>query len=215
MRAQFHTEIEALNRQTHELAEVVMNQVRCAADAAATGNAAAAERVARNETDVDRRWEHIDEQCMAILPLCAPVAAELHTVFGITKVNHELERIGALARRIAHQSSVLALGGLPATARDIALLAKLATVSCARAIHAFMAQDIDAAHAARQDHALLHEVHKRLSTRFEEALGEPGASAQALLAGRTVVSSLAQIGDHTTRIAKLVTFMQPGEIAYG
>ena len=214
MRVQCHAEIEALNRQIRELAELVMNQVRRAAEAAATGNVANAESVARNDMDVELRWERIDETCMTILPLCAPVTAELHSVFGITKVNHELERIGALARRIAHHSGVLALGGLPATARDIALLAKLATVSCARAINAFITQNVDEAHAARQDHALLHEVHKRLSTRFEEALGQPGVSCPALLAGCAVVASLAQIGDHTTRIAKVVAFMQPGEVAY-
>ena len=47
----------------------------------------------------------------------------------------------------------------------------------------------------------LTHIHRRLSSRFDAALGQPGIPVAALLAGCVVISSLAQIGGHSDRIA--------------
>ena len=204
MTTHLQSEIDALNGQTRELASLVLNQVRRAADAAATGDATAAETVSGNEDNVSQRLTRIEEECLNILPLCGQSATGLRSVFDVARVNRELGRIGTLAKAIAHQSGVLAQGGLPATARDIVLLAGLATASCTRTIDAVLSRAADAPHAALEDLATIDGIRDRLSTRFEEALRQPGRPAQALLAGLAVVASLVQIGDHTTRIARVM-----------
>jgi arsenate reductase len=212
MKVHFQGEIEALNRQVRELADRVLNQVRLAAEAAATGDAAAAETVAKGDEAVDRQEVRIEEECLKILALYGPVADELRYVFGVTKVNHELERIGDLAKKIAHHAGHLSVGTLPSTARDIARLADLAVAATAKAIDAFIAQNADEARSVWEHDAALDDIHDRLSARFEKALGQPGARVRSLLSGRTVVSSLERIGDHASRIAKVVLYMRHGDI---
>jgi arsenate reductase len=212
MKAHFQGEIEALNRQIRELADRVLDQVRRASEAAATGDASAADTVAKGDEAVDRQEVRIEEECLKILALYAPVADELRYVFGVTKVNHELERIGDLAKKVAHHAGRLTACGIPATGRSIAQLADLAVIATAKAIDAFIAQNADEARAVWERDAALDEIHDRLTTRFEKALGEPNAPVQALLAARAVVSSLERIGDHAARIAKVVLYMRHGEI---
>jgi arsenate reductase len=212
MKVHFHSEMDALNRRIRELADRVLDQVRRAAAAAAAGDAAVAEVVAKRDEAVDRQEVRIEEECLKILALYAPVADELRYVFGVTKVNHELERIGDLAKKVAHHAGCLTGSGMPATGRDIAGLADLAVAATAKAIDAFVAQDADEARAVWEQDAALDEIHDRLSARFVKALGEPGVCVQAMLAGRVVVSSLERIGDHAARIAKVVLYMRHGEI---
>ena len=212
MKVHFQGEIESLNRQIRELADRVLDQVRQAAEAATTGNATAAEAVANGDRDVDRREVQIEEECLKILALYAPVADELRYVFGVTKVNHELERIGDLAKKVAYRAGIMATPGLPRVAGDIAKLAELAVAASTEAIDSFIAQNPDKALAVWEGDAALDKIHDRLCAQFERALEQQGAPAQALLAGRSVVSALERIGDHAARIAKVVLYMRHGEI---
>lgn len=212
MKVHFQSEIEAMNRQIRELADRVLDQVRRAADAAATGDADAAEIVAKGDEAVDLQEVRIEEECLKILALYAPVADELRYVFAVTKVNHELERIGDLAKKVAHHAGNLAVHGLPATGRDIAQLAELAVAATARASDAFITKNAAEARSVWEDDKALDEIHDRLSARFEKALGEPGCQVQELLSGRSVASNLERIGDHAARIAKVVLYMLHGEI---
>ncbi|MEI8352864.1 MAG: PhoU domain-containing protein, partial [bacterium] len=161
--------------------------------------------VAVNVEQVNQLLSRIEDECLNILPLCSQTAADLRSVFDVARVNRELARISSLARVIAHQAGILAPGGLPATARDITLMADLAAAACARAVRAVLAQNAGDAHATGEERAMIDGIRDRLSTRFEEALQQPGRQVHALLAGLTVVASLVQIGDHTTRIARVVT----------
>jgi arsenate reductase len=210
MRVHFQHEVNELNRQIRILAEFVQSQVRRAAEAAVTGNPAMEAAVMRADVEVDRREVRIEEECLKIMALYAPVADELRYVFGATKVNHELERIGDQAKKVAHHARFVAPGAMPAG--DIARLAELATEACAKAIDAFIAQNADEARAVWVGDKALDQIHDRLFGAFEDALGRPGADVRALLAARTLVAGLERIGDHAARIAKIVIYMRHGEI---
>jgi len=142
---------------------------------------------------------------------CAAGDLDLGAKADVAKIHHELNQIGILTRKVAHQSGTLSSIGLPAIARDITLLAKLATTSCTKAIQAFLSQNAEEAKAAREDYATLTHIHRRLSSRFDSALGQPGTPVAALLAGWVVISSLAQIGGHSNRIASAIATRPQGE----
>jgi arsenate reductase len=212
MKVHFQHEVDDMNRQIREMADVVQSQVRRAAEAAVTGNATTEAVVKSDDLEVDRREVRIEEDCLKLLALYAPVADELRYVFGVTKVDHELERIGDQAKKVAHYARYLPPGTATETGPDIARLAELATAACARAIDAFIAQNADEARAVWESDQALDRIHDRLLKRFEEALARPKANVGALLAARALVSALERIGDHAARIAKVVIYMRHGEI---
>ena len=49
----------------------------------------------------------VEEECLKILALYQPVAADLRFVVAVLKINNDLERIGDLARNIAKRVAQL------------------------------------------------------------------------------------------------------------
>jgi arsenate reductase len=212
MKEHFQNEIKALNERVRDLADRVQAQVRLAAEAAVTGSADAAAAVAKDDEIVDRQEVRIEEECLKIMALYSPVADELRYLFGVTKVNHELERIGDQAKKISRHAHFLTPVATQDTAREISRLADLATAACASAIEAFISQDADQARAVWLADKRLDRIQDQILASFMEALVRPGADVEALLAGRMIVSSLERIGDYAARIAKVVLYMRHGEI---
>jgi len=201
--------IDTLNIQIREMTELVADQVKRAADAASSGNARSAASVEHHDLTVIRYGILIEEECLKLLGITPPLEDERRYVFSASKVKHELVCIGKLARRVAHESRLLGPGGLPATARDMALLADIAARSCTGAIHAFITRNVQATKTVWDEVPTLDDIYTRLCTRFEAAFDQPGVRIPSLLAARTMASSLARVGGHASRIANMVATVQP------
>lgn len=138
---------------------------------------------------------------------------QIYELENLAPNNIQLKQMGFLARKISHQSGFLPVIGLPATARDITLLTKLAAATCTKAVKAFVTRNAGEAQAAQEDHSTAISIHDRLMARFEKALGQPGTKIEALLAGRSVVFNLAQISHHATLMAGSAIKMPHGSLA--
>jgi arsenate reductase (thioredoxin) len=212
MKIHFQHDVESLNRKLRELAGFVQSQVRRAAEVATTGNQDVAASVKTDDIEVDRQEVRIEEDCLKILALYAPVADELRYIFGVTKVNHELERIGDQAKKVARHARLMAPAMALEMKADIAKLAELASRACSMAIDAFISQNSDEARVIWEDDKEMDQIHDRLDHTVKQALRRPKADVEALISARTLISGLERIGDHAARIAKVVIYMRHGEI---
>src|ERR1035437_8237496 len=79
-----------------------------AVDAVRRREAQLTEAVIAGDDELDRQEIEIEEDCLKILALYQPVAADLRFVVGVLKMNNELERIGDLASNIAKRTRQLA-----------------------------------------------------------------------------------------------------------
>jgi hypothetical protein len=59
-----------------------------------------AQRVAASDEQIDRMEVEVEEECLKILALYQPVAADLRFVVAVLKINNDLERMGDLAKNI-------------------------------------------------------------------------------------------------------------------
>ena len=55
---------------------------------------ALAQRVMANDEEIDRMEVEVEEECLKILALYQPVAADLRFVVAVLKINNDLERMG-------------------------------------------------------------------------------------------------------------------------
>lgn len=86
-----------------------------------------ANAVIEADTEIDRMEVDVEEECLKILALYQPVAADLHFVVAVLKINNDLERMGDLARNIAKRVvyfAVLRAYELPADFRGMATRAQ-------------------------------------------------------------------------------------------
>ena len=60
-----------------------------------------AQKVMANDAEIDRIEVELEEECLKVLALYQPVAADLRFVVAVLKINNDLERIGDLASNIA------------------------------------------------------------------------------------------------------------------
>ena len=68
---------------------------------------ALAQKVIVNDAEIDRLEVELEEECLKVLALYQPVAADLRFVVAALKINNDLERIGDLASNIAKTVSQL------------------------------------------------------------------------------------------------------------
>ena len=57
---------------------------------------------------IDHMEVEVEEECLKILALYQPVAADLRFVVAVLKINNDLERMGDLAKNIAKRGRLLA-----------------------------------------------------------------------------------------------------------
>ena len=96
-----------------------------------------AQRVMANDEEIDRMEVEVEEECLKILALYQPVAADLRFVVAVLKINNDLERMGDLARNIAKRVAQLAGGqphGLPPEIRTMATQAQEMVKQCLDAV---------------------------------------------------------------------------------
>ena len=66
------------------------------------------EEVMQGDAAIDEREIEVEEECLKLLALHQPVAADLRFVIAVLKVNNDLERAGDLAGSIAKRAVLLA-----------------------------------------------------------------------------------------------------------
>lgn len=204
--------IEGLNNQLLALGEIVERNVYQAVQAVQMGNDELANTVIVSDDEVDEREVQIEEECLKILALHQPVAADLRFIVSVLKINNDLERIGDLAVGISHRARTL--GGasnvhpLPALGR----MAERVKAMLHNSLRALVDQDATLARgvllADDEVDADNREIQRTLQERMQahpESIGQ-----LMLLVG--VSRSLERIADHATNIGEDVLYLTSGEI---
>ena len=85
-----------------------------------------AQKVMANDAEIDRIEVELEEECLKVLALYQPVAADLRFVVAVLKINNDLERIGDLASNIAKTVSRLTTTGPFKLPQELSIMAKQA-----------------------------------------------------------------------------------------
>jgi len=94
-------EIGGLKKRLRSLCAVVEDQVQMAVRSLLQRDVEMAQGVESRDRDIDQQEIDVEEDCLKILALHQPVAADLRTVVSALKINNDLERIADLATNIA------------------------------------------------------------------------------------------------------------------
>jgi phosphate transport system protein len=116
-------DLERLKREILVMGALAEDAMRKALDALFQGRQDLASEVIRGDGDLDLKEVEVEEECLKILALHQPVAADLRFIVAVLKVNNDLERMGDLAQSIAERAQMigkLAPMAPPATLHDLA-----------------------------------------------------------------------------------------------
>ena len=212
------------------MAGMVQEAVAVTADAIVKLDISAAKKVLAGEQAIDEEDIEIERQAINLMLLHHPAAADFRAVFGIVKINADLERIGDCAVNISQQVPRISHGlalwtggketrgdqahassreGVP---RDMRLLAEAAlkqvqdTVRCIATRDQRLAEEICRADDVVD--ALNSQIMRDLSAEMESEPESVTANLGLILAAK----NFERIGDHCNNIAEDVVYLMRGEI---
>jgi len=166
-----------------------------------------ASEVAVNEMEVE-----IENECLKVLALHQPVAADLRFLIVVLKVNNDLERMGDQFVNIAER--VMFLKDQPRVVSDLDLvkMGEIGYKMIRLSMTALTMRDPD---IAREVLAMDDELdlHHALSFKvLQGAMQKNNEMITPAISYMTISSNLERLGDLATNIAEEIIFMQEGEI---
>ncbi len=170
-----------------------------------------AQRVMANDEAIDRMEVEVEEECLKILALYQPVAADLRFVVAVLKINNDLERMGDLAKNIAKRVAQLAGCDvpLPPELRSMAMQAQEMVKQC---LDAVVRGDPALARQVREEDDAVDEGRQRIQRRVMQGIKDDPDNAESLLRINSVSKHIERIADMATNIAEDVVYMVEGEI---
>ena len=212
MRVHFQREIDKLKRQILEMSANVEEAVANATSAVETRNAVLAKSVVEHEDLTNAREVDVEEECLKILALHQPVAADLRYLIAVLKINHDLERIGDLAVHIA--PGALLLCDMPPIEIPLQLgeMAAKSQQMLTKVLDAFVNVDVAAAREIRLADTELDTLNRDMAIRLKNEMTRRPELLEPLLKLMHIARHLERIGDHATNIAEDLIYLIEGKI---
>lgn len=173
-----------------------------------------AEKVIKNDSDVDAMEVDIEEELLKIMALNQPVAVDLRFLVSTLKINNDLERIGDLAVNIAERAKVLNRKVHATMPVDLAQMSHAVEKMLRESIDALVNLDTHAATTVCKSDdavdAMKHDIDRVIKQRMAEETDKD--AIDVLVALLRVARDLERVADHATNIAEDLIYMTDGRI---
>ena|SRR5487761_786677 len=166
-----------------------------------------AAKALEEDAGIDRMEVNVEEDCLKILALYQPVAADLRFVVAVLKINNDLERMGDLAVNIAKRVLYLARVDRVDVPVDFCGMAARVQDMVKRSLDALVRGDSALAHQVRQDHDELDAMRRKVHEKIRAAIRERPQQTETLMKLYSIARHLARLGDMATNVANDVIYM--------
>jgi phosphate transport system protein len=203
----FEQELRTLRERLATMGERAARQITLAMKALADKDDDLARDVIKNDAQIDRDENDVDELALQILATRQPVASDLRFITMALKFVVDLERIGDLAGGIAKRA--LELNRLPNLEPriDLAQLAELVQNNLQAALDSFVRKDAERAHAVITADAAIDKLNASLFAELIAHVATDPATVTRVLPLTSVCRYLERVGDHVKNLAEDVVYM--------
>lgn len=212
MERHMQREIDQLKRRLLALSAEVENDVRMAVRAVEDREVTLAETVLRRETQINATEVEVEEECLKILALYQPVAADLRYIIAVLKINQDLERIGDLAVHIAERGLFLCQQPRMDIPFRLGTMADKAQAMLKNVLDAFVNLDEAAARAVCAADGEIDAIHLEIFQQVKTAVMGNPMLFESLLQILHISRHLERIADHATNIAEDLIYLIEGRI---
>jgi phosphate transport system protein len=168
--------------------------------------------VIQRDTEIDRAEVRIEEECLKMLALHQPVAADLRRITTMMKVNNDLERIADLACNIAQRADSLCQFPEFPIPSGINEMATMITKMVRSSLDAFVHRDIELAKSVIEQDDPVDAKNVQVIEKLSQLMSEDTSKIVAALHCFSASRHLEQIADHAVSIAEDIIYMVEGVI---
>ncbi len=171
-----------------------------------------AELVLTADDQIDQRELEIEEDCMKILALHQPVAADLRFIIAAMKVNNDLERMGDLAVNIAERAMYLTTHPPIEHALDFTQMAEQVREMVRDSLDSLVNHDPAQAREVLAKDDIVDESNRNMFSVLQELMHKNPDTIDRAINTLSASRHLERIADLATNIAEDVVFMAEGEV---
>jgi phosphate transport system protein len=205
-------QIDVLNQKILMVGTLVEEAIAKAISALVNRNAELARKVIESDDAIDHMEVDVEEECLKVLALYQPVAADLRFVVAVLKINNDLERMGDLARNIAKRVAYLAAREPVDLPPEFRAMAAKAQSMVRRSLDALVNRDATLARQIRDDDDEVDEMQRSIRDRIERSIKANPTKTELFMRLISVTRHLERLADMATNVAEDVIYMVEGEI---
>ncbi len=200
-----------LRRKILTMGSLVEQRVRDAVEALLQRQEDIAQRVRSGDREIDAMDVDIEAECLHILALSQPVAADLRFVLAVLRMNTDLERIGDEAKSIAKRVLDLTEVGppieLPPMIRE---MAEASVAMLSESLTALAEEDVELCRRVRNADEQVDDLQKKVFAWVTDEIQRNVNKTRAAIDLLSVTRRLERIADLATNIAEDVIFLIEG-----
>lgn len=171
-----------------------------------------ARQVMREDDRINHREVLIEEECLKMLALHQPVAADLRFIVAVLKVNNDLERMGDLAVNIAERAAYLATQEPLQVSLDFPKMAEGVRDMVRESLDALSNMNPRLArHVLTMDDEI-DEANRRMFDILQELMHRDPSTIERAVHLLSASRHLERIADLATNIAQDVVYMSEGRL---
>ena len=171
----------------------------------------ASQKVVDDDDVIDEKQQAIEDRCIDLIALEAPMAGDLRVLIAAMMVANELERMGDYAEGIAKIS--VSMGNLPPLKPliDIPRMADKSVDMLRRSTLAFVNRDVESATAVLLADDEVDDIYEQVYRELLTYMMADPSTIQRATYLLWVAHDLERVADRTTNIAERVIYLVTGE----
>jgi phosphate transport system protein len=212
-RVRFIHQLEEVRDSVLTMGSMVDKAIDSALDALQRRDAHLAQRVIREDRQINRQRFDIEQSALLLLATQQPMASDLRFLAAVLHIVTDLERMGDHARGICRLALKLRDEPPLRLPAELPRMADLSRDRLRRVLDAFVARDADAAQAIAAEDRATDELQQAVyHDMLQVMLADPGAIARATYM-IWVTHNVERVGDHITNVCERIVYAVTGTMS--
>ena len=210
-REDFERNLKDVEDDVVQLSSMVEKAIFKSIEALKERDITASQKVVDDDDVIDEEQQAIEDRCIDLIALEAPMAGDLRVLIAAMMVANELERMGDYAEGIAKIS--LSMGNLPPLKPliDIPRMADKSVDMLRRSTQAFVNRDVESATAVLLADDEVDDIYEQVYRELLTYMMADPSTIQRATYLLWVAHDLERVADRTTNIAERVIYLVTGE----
>jgi phosphate transport system protein len=207
-----HKEIDNLKNSLLNLSSYLEQTLDYTAEALIGFDPDLAKKVIKRDETINEMEVEIEEDCLKILALYQPVAADLRLVIAILKINNDLERMGDLCRNVCRYIRKINKSGAIPIPEQFTPMFNAVKEMVQKSLESLINNNASTALLVTEMDQVVDDYNIEIIKYIRKQLEEENSPIKQLLFLMSICRSVERIGDYATNIAEDVCYLICGHI---
>ena len=211
----YEEELKNLNNNIVKMGTLCEEALRKSINALVTSNTEDADKIIKDDEEIDKYENLIEQQVVNLIALRQPLAIDLRETVTALKISSDLERIGDLSKNIAKRSLLLSGNLSENLIKILNTLSESVQKQLKSVIDSYLERSSSMAVNVWESDEKIDDLTNQCMQASIDFLKEDTKNLQNGTHLLFVSKNLERMGDHTTNIAEQVYFLVKGEYLEG